>query len=278
MRGRSSRSGAACGRPTPPGAGAWRGWRSRSASGSWRWPCSNDHGLTLPPETMPLTGLWRSSQLNWRRDTLRELRREVAWRLLLKRSPHVGPRRRQTLRWARLGFRGTKQNTLGGDAPKPFLSHGLFDNNGVSFRLFQLFPAEKPGGFPVPRIRDRLHRIEHRALRTAAQGIRTGGIEHRALPTVAPKGHIRRGRIALPRFGPSDTLVEVRPSPRPVHHDRSTLPGVVHPFRLAFGSLPSAGVGTGARFTDANDIERQAHEGGIDRHGSVADTRHRKGR
>ena len=46
----------------------------------------------------------------------------------------------------------------------------LFGNNGVSFWLFQLFPAEKPGGFPVPRIRDRLHRIEHRALRTAAQG------------------------------------------------------------------------------------------------------------
>ena len=43
------------------------------------------HGLTLPPETMPLTGLWRSSQLNWRRETLREVRRAVAWRRLARR-------------------------------------------------------------------------------------------------------------------------------------------------------------------------------------------------
>ena len=43
-RGRSSRSGAGCGRPTPPGAGDWRGWRSRSASGSWRWPCWRSTG------------------------------------------------------------------------------------------------------------------------------------------------------------------------------------------------------------------------------------------
>ena len=38
-----------------------------------------EHGLTLPPETVPLTGLWRSSQLNWRRETLREVRRAVTW-------------------------------------------------------------------------------------------------------------------------------------------------------------------------------------------------------
>ena len=44
-----------------------------------------EHGLTLPPETMPLTGLWRSSQLNWRRETLREVRRAVAWRRLARR-------------------------------------------------------------------------------------------------------------------------------------------------------------------------------------------------
>ena len=43
-----------------------------------------EHGLTLPPETMPLTGLWRSAQLNWRRKTLHEVRRAVAWRHLLR--------------------------------------------------------------------------------------------------------------------------------------------------------------------------------------------------
>ena len=50
----------------------------------------DEHGLTLPPETMPLTGLWRSSQLNWRRETLREVRRAVAWRLLAKRVLTLG--------------------------------------------------------------------------------------------------------------------------------------------------------------------------------------------
>ena len=44
-----------------------------------------EHGLTLPPETMPLTGLWRSSQLNWRKETLRKVRRAVAWRRLVRR-------------------------------------------------------------------------------------------------------------------------------------------------------------------------------------------------
>ena len=49
-----------------------------------------DHGLTLPPETMPLTGLWRSTQLNWRKETLRDVRRAVAWRLLVKRILTLG--------------------------------------------------------------------------------------------------------------------------------------------------------------------------------------------
>ena len=49
-----------------------------------------ERGLTLPPETMPLTGLWRSTQLNWRRDTLREVRRAVAWRLLARRILTLG--------------------------------------------------------------------------------------------------------------------------------------------------------------------------------------------
>ena len=43
-----------------------------------------DHGLTLPPETEPLRGLDRSSQLNWRRETLREVRVTRARRELLR--------------------------------------------------------------------------------------------------------------------------------------------------------------------------------------------------
>lgn len=43
-----------------------------------------EHGLTLPPEKQPLRGLYRSSQLNWRKDTLHEVRRAVAWRHLLR--------------------------------------------------------------------------------------------------------------------------------------------------------------------------------------------------
>ena len=70
-----------------------------------------------------------------------------ALRVSWNQTEHFGRGRRETLPFAR-----------------------VFGNNGVSFWLFQLFPAEKPGGFPVPRIRDRLHRIEHCALRTAAQG------------------------------------------------------------------------------------------------------------
>ena len=49
-----------------------------------------EHGLTLPPETMPLTGLWRSTQLNWRRETLHEVRRAVAWRHLVRKALTCG--------------------------------------------------------------------------------------------------------------------------------------------------------------------------------------------
>ena len=44
-----------------------------------------EHGLTLPPEKQPLHGLWRSAQLNWRKETLHEVRRAVAWRHLLRK-------------------------------------------------------------------------------------------------------------------------------------------------------------------------------------------------
>ena len=82
----------------------WRGlWKTHSAGGkglAWleveervrelEVAMLEEHGLTLPPETMPLTGLWRSSQLNWRRETLREVRRAVVWRLLAKRVLTLG--------------------------------------------------------------------------------------------------------------------------------------------------------------------------------------------
>ena len=35
-----------------------------------------EHGLTLPPETFPLRGLERSSQVSWRRTALSDTRRE----------------------------------------------------------------------------------------------------------------------------------------------------------------------------------------------------------
>lgn len=44
-----------------------------------------EHGLTLPPEKQPLHGLYRSDQLNWRKATLFEVRRAVAWRHLLRK-------------------------------------------------------------------------------------------------------------------------------------------------------------------------------------------------
>ena len=43
-----------------------------------------EHGLTLPPETEPLRGLWRSYQLDWRRRALNHLRRARARRVLLR--------------------------------------------------------------------------------------------------------------------------------------------------------------------------------------------------
>ena len=49
-----------------------------------------EHGLTLPPEKQPLHGLWRSTQLDWRRETLNEVRRAVAWRHLLRKALTCG--------------------------------------------------------------------------------------------------------------------------------------------------------------------------------------------
>ena len=44
-----------------------------------------EHGLTLPPEKQPLHGLWRSTQLNWRKATVSEVCRAVAWRRLVRK-------------------------------------------------------------------------------------------------------------------------------------------------------------------------------------------------
>lgn len=43
-----------------------------------------EHGLTLPPETYPLTGFWRREQLDWRKEALYETRRARARRELLR--------------------------------------------------------------------------------------------------------------------------------------------------------------------------------------------------
>ena len=53
-----------------------------------------EHGLTLPPEKQPLHGLWRSTQLNWRKETLHEVRRAVAWRHLVRKVLTCGLWRR----------------------------------------------------------------------------------------------------------------------------------------------------------------------------------------
>ena len=52
------------------------------------------HGLTLPPEPMPLTGLWRRGQLSWRWTALYDTQRARAKRELLRvgaLSPHLRP-------------------------------------------------------------------------------------------------------------------------------------------------------------------------------------------
>ena len=43
-----------------------------------------EHGLTLPPETQPLTGIWRRDQLAWRQVALYEAQRSRAKRELLR--------------------------------------------------------------------------------------------------------------------------------------------------------------------------------------------------
>ena len=48
-----------------------------------------EHGLTLPPQDYPLTGLDRNNQTNWRHTTLADTRRELARARLLRRVRQV---------------------------------------------------------------------------------------------------------------------------------------------------------------------------------------------
>ena len=97
----------------------------------------------------------------------------------------------------------------------------MFENNGVSFRLFQEFlPRNLEGS--RPRTRDRLPRIEHHALPTVAQGFRPEGSSI-ALSPGSPRRDTFAAAALIP-LRPSDTLVEVRlshppgclPFPRPL--------------------------------------------------------------
>ena len=81
----------------------------------------------------------------------------------------------------------------------------LFGNNGVSFWLFQLFPAEKPGGFPSPESG------------TGCIGSST------ALSEQAPRGQDRRDRaLRSPEGRPGGTHSQrLRRVPlRPLGHPR----------------------------------------------------------
>ena len=45
---------------------------------------AEEHGLTLPPETQPLAGVWRNGQLSWRWTALYDTQRERVKRELLR--------------------------------------------------------------------------------------------------------------------------------------------------------------------------------------------------
>ena len=75
-----------------------------------------------------------------------------ALRVLLNQTEHFGHGPRQTLPLAR-----------------------MFGNNGGQFQAFSRISRRETWRIPVPRIRDRLPGIEHRALPPAAQGHRPEG-------------------------------------------------------------------------------------------------------
>ena len=60
------------GHPPQPGQEAWTGCGWKNGSLAVELALLEEHGLTLPPETYPLKGLDRSSQVNWRRKALED--------------------------------------------------------------------------------------------------------------------------------------------------------------------------------------------------------------
>ena len=148
---------------------------------------------------------------------------------------------------ARLGFRGTEQNTLGAGDAKPFhpLNRSAIMESVSGFS--SCFPPRNLEG-SRPRIRDRLHRIEHCALRTATQGCWPQGSSI-ALSRSQPRRYIfaeaEARSASAPRTPWSRCACRTGPDP----HDSPTLQGEFRSLRPAFGWLSSAGAGTAARLT-----------------------------
>ena len=90
--GPSSPSGASCGRVIPTMARVLSWLRTEERIRALEVAMLEEHGLTLPPEKQPLYGLDRRDQLIWRKETLREVRRALAWRILLRRILTCGIR------------------------------------------------------------------------------------------------------------------------------------------------------------------------------------------
>ena len=153
-----------------------------------------EHGLTLPPEKQPLHGLWRSTQLNWRKETLHEVRRAVAWRhLVRKHASRAVCGGRIAARGCALRVSWNQTEHFGRGRRESLPSAQLFGNNGVSFWLFQLFPAEKPGGFPSPESGTGCIGSSTALSEQPPRGSGPEGSSIALLPKAAPEGHIRRG-------------------------------------------------------------------------------------
>ena len=152
---------------------------------------------------------------------------------------------------ARLGFRGTERNTLGADAMKPFHPLSCSANNGVSFRLFQLFPAEKPGGFPSPEsgtgcmgsstaLSEQPPRGSDRRYRALRSPDGRPGGTHSQGPRSVPLRHLGHPRIEYGAgSGRGAPIAPARSSRLP------NFPGDFRSLRPASGSLSIAGSGNG---------------------------------
>ena len=174
-----------------------------------------EHGLTLPPEKMPLYGLDRRDQLLWRQKTLYDVRKSLAW-AELRAGAHLWPLAELADVGGSLRVLWNRTEHFGRGRPETLPIGLMFGNNGVSFRLFPGIPAEKPGGFPSPNpgpaAWDRAPRSPSRH-----PGVQTGGIEHRALPKAAPEGHFAAA-TARSASAPRTPWSRCAPSHRPVPH------------------------------------------------------------